>query len=111
MKKWTWLVVAVVVLVAGFTAVKARADLPADFRPLHGLRHLFASTLASSGQVDMLTLQKLLTHKSPQMTKRYSHLRDDALKQASGVASDLLGNIGKPGDSTGRKVVSLGKER
>jgi len=91
--------------------IKARAGLPADFRPLHGLRHLFASTLASSGQVDMLTLQKLLTHKSPQMTKRYSHLRDDALKQASGVASDLLGNIGKPGESTGRKVVSLGKER
>ena len=91
--------------------IKARAGLPADFRPLHGLRHLFASTLASSGQVDMLTLQKLLTHKSPQMTKRYSHLRDDALKQASEVASDLLGNIGKPGDSTGRKVVSMGKER
>ncbi|EHJ48876.1 integrase family protein [Solidesulfovibrio carbinoliphilus subsp. oakridgensis] len=91
--------------------IKARASLPADFRPLHGLRHLFASTLASSGQVDLLTLQKLLTHKSPNMTKRYSHLRDDALKQASGVASDLLGNIGKPGDSTGCKVVSLGKER
>ncbi|WP_246287731.1 site-specific integrase [Desulfolutivibrio sulfoxidireducens] len=42
--------------------IKARAGLPADFRPMHGLRHLFASTLASSGQVDMLTLQRLLTH-------------------------------------------------
>ena len=71
--------------------IKARAGLPADFRPLHGLRHLFASTLASSGQVDMLTLQKLLTHKSPNMTRRYSHLRDDALKQASEVAGNLLG--------------------
>jgi len=91
--------------------IKARAGLPADFRPLHGLRHLFASTLASSGKVDMLTLQKLLTHKSPQMTKRYSHLRDDALKQASEVAGDLLGNVGKPDGSMGRKVVSLGKER
>ena len=91
--------------------IKARAGLPADFRPLHGLRHLFASTLASSGQVDMLTLQKLLTHKSPQMTKRYSHLRDDALKQASEVAGNLLGNVGKPRESMDGKVVSMGKER
>ena len=91
--------------------IKARAGLPADFRPLHGLRHLFASTLASSGQVDMLTLQKLLTHKSPQMTKRYSHLRDDALTQASEVAGNLLGKaVSKPGDRE-RKVVSLAKER
>lgn len=91
--------------------IKARAGLPADFRPLHGLRHLFASTLASSGQVDMLTLQKLLTHKSPQMTKRYSHLRDDALKQASEVAGNLLGNVGKPRESMDGKVISMGKER
>lgn len=90
--------------------IKARAGLPADFRPLHGLRHLFASTLASSGQVDMLTLQKLLTHKSPNMTKRYSHLRDDALKQASEVAGNLLGKVGKPGETKGCKVVPLGKE-
>lgn len=91
--------------------IKARAGLPSDFRPLHGLRHLFASTLASSGQVDMLTLQKLLTHKSPQMTKRYSHLRDDALKQASEVAGNLLGNVGKPRESMDGKVISMGKER
>lgn len=74
--------------------IKKRAGLPASFRPLHGLRHVFASTLASSGQVDMLTLQKLLTHKSATMTKRYSHLRDDALKRASEVAGDILGSIG-----------------
>ncbi|MHC1792187.1 tyrosine-type recombinase/integrase [Solidesulfovibrio sp.] len=89
--------------------IKARAGLPADFRPLHGLRHLFASTLASSGEVDLLTLQKLLTHKSPNMTKRYSHLRDDALKQASEVAGNLLGQAaGKPNKSRGSKVVSMG---
>ena len=75
--------------------IKARAGLPADFRPLHGLRHLFASALASSGQVDMLTLQKLLTHKSPNMTKRYAHLRDDSLRQASDVAGAIFGNIGR----------------
>ena len=44
--------------------IKRRAGLPKDFRLLHGLRHVYASMLASSGQVDMYTLQKLLTHKS-----------------------------------------------
>ncbi|MBI5018474.1 MAG: site-specific integrase [Deltaproteobacteria bacterium] len=66
------------------------AGLPADFRPLHGLRHTFASMLASSGKVDLYTLQKLLTHKSPTMTQRYAHLRDDALKDASGLAGSLV---------------------
>ena len=66
------------------------AGLPPGFRPLHGLRHAFASRLASSGQVDMYTLQKLLTHKSPVMTQRYAHLRDDALRKASELAGSLV---------------------
>jgi len=47
-----------------------KAGIPRDFRPLHGLRHVYASMLASSGKVDMYPLQRLLTHKSPQMTQR-----------------------------------------
>ena len=70
--------------------VREKAGLPESFRPLHGLRHSFASWLASSGQVSMYELQKLLTHSSPQMTQRYAHLHDDALKKASGVASTLF---------------------
>jgi integrase len=70
--------------------IKNRAGLPADFRPLHGLRHTYASMLASSGQVDLSTLQKLLTHKSATMTQRYAHLRDDTLRQASNLAGDLF---------------------
>lgn len=70
--------------------VREKAGLPETFRPLHGLRHSFASWLASSGQVSMYELQKLLTHSSPQMTQRYAHLHDDALKKASGVASTLF---------------------
>jgi integrase len=70
--------------------IKERAGLPKDFRPLHGLRHVYASMLASSGQVDMYTLQKLLTHKSPAMTQRYAHLRDDALQRASNLAGDII---------------------
>jgi len=70
--------------------IKERAGLPKDFRALHGLRHVYASILASSGKVDMYTLQKLLTHKSPQMTQRYAHLRDEALKKASELVGDLI---------------------
>jgi integrase len=70
--------------------IKTAAGLPKDFRPLHGLRHTYASILASSGQVDMYTLQKLLTHKSPQMTQRYAHLRDETLKRASDLIVDLI---------------------
>jgi integrase len=68
-------------------SIRERAGLPKDFRMLHGLRHTFASMLASSGKVDLYQLQRLLTHKSPQMTQRYAHLRDEALKQASDIAS------------------------
>ncbi len=71
--------------------IRKRAGLPPDFRPLHGLRHTFASMLSSSGQVDLYTLQKLLTHKTPAMTQRYAHLRDEALRRASDLAGDLIG--------------------
>ncbi len=70
--------------------IKNRAGLPKDFRPLHGLRHAYASMLASSGKVDMYTLQKLLTHKHPIMTQRYAHLRDETLKQAADLAGALI---------------------
>jgi integrase len=71
--------------------IRKVAGLPKDFRPLHGLRHVYASMLASSGQVDLYTLQKLLTHKSAAMTQRYAHLRDETLRRASVLASDLIG--------------------
>lgn len=70
--------------------IKDRAGLPRDFRPLHGLRHAYASMLASTGKVDMYTLQKLLTHKDPRMTQRYAHLRDEALKQAADLAGSII---------------------
>jgi hypothetical protein len=38
----------------------------------------------------MYTLQKLMTHKSPVMTQRYAHLRDDALRQAANLAGDII---------------------
>jgi integrase len=86
--------------------IRQRAGLPPDFRPLHGLRHVYASMLASSGQVDLFTLQKLLTHKTPAMTMRYAHLRDEALRRASDLAGDLIGQA-MNGKKAGGDVVNL----
>jgi len=77
------------------TAVKRLSEyvkpfLPAGFRPYHGLRHTYASTLASSGTVDLMTLQKLLTHESASMVQRYAHLATDTLHRASNVMSQVM---------------------
>ena len=67
--------------------------------------HVYASMLASSGKVDMYTLQKLLTHKSPLMTQRYAHLRDETLRQASNLAGEIV-NEAVTGKAGG-KIISL----
>lgn len=83
--------------------IKTKAGLPEDFRPLHGLRHTYASMLASSGKVDLYTLQKLLTHRDPKMTQRYAHLRDEALKKAGEVAGDIISRAVKEEKQTNTK--------
>ncbi len=85
--------------------IRERAGLPKDFRPLHGLRHTYASMLASSGKVDIYTLQKLMTHKTPTMTQRYAHLRDDALQRASALAGEIIGQAVNV--ANGNNVVNL----
>jgi len=85
--------------------IKEDAGIPKDFRALHGLRHVYASMLASSGEVDMYTLQKLLTHKHPLMTQRYAHLRDVALKRAAAVAGSIIEGVIK--QKANGKVVNL----
>ena len=87
--------------------IKERAGLPKDFRALHGLRHVYASMLASSGQVDMFTLQKLLTHKSPQMTQRYAHLRDESLRRASNLAGDIITQAMNGAEAPAGKMANL----
>lgn len=84
--------------------IKEAAGIPGDFRTLHGLRHTYASMLASSGKVDLYTLQKLLTHKSPVMTQRYAHLRDEALKKASVLAGQIIEQ------ATNNNVTEMNKE-
>jgi integrase len=79
----------------GARRILKRAGLPKSFRPMHGLRHVYASMLASSGKVDMYVLQKLMTHKSPKMTQRYAHLRDDALIKGAGQIDDIFKHMNK----------------
>ncbi len=74
--------------------IRDAAGLSADFRPNHGLRHTFDSHLASSGEVDLYTLQRLMTHKSPMMTQRYAHLRDETLKRGANVMSRIVAAAG-----------------
>lgn len=50
----------------------------------HDLRHTFASTLAMAG-VDLMLIQKLMRHKSYQMTLRYAHLSPSHLLGATDV--------------------------
>ncbi len=92
---------------AGVNRIKKAAGLPKDFRPLHGLRHFYASMLASSGEVDMYTLQKLLTHKSPIMTQRYAHLRDEVLKKAAGLAGSIIEQAAEAKEAKEDKVINI----
>lgn len=72
-----------------WSRIKELAELPDDFR-FHDLRHTYASMLASSGKVDIYTLQRLLTHKSPQMTQRYAHLIEERLREGAEVMDEVI---------------------
>jgi integrase len=72
-----------------WTRIKKCANIPHSFR-FHGLRHTYASYLASSGKVSLYTLQNLLTHKTPQMTQRYAHLFDETLREGANVLSTMI---------------------
>ncbi|MCH2285598.1 MAG: site-specific integrase, partial [SAR324 cluster bacterium] len=73
--------------------IKLKAGLPDDFRILQGLRHVYASMLASSGNVELETLQALLTQKSSLMTQRYAHLLDEAQKNSSSMAGEKANSV------------------
>jgi integrase len=63
----------------------------------HGLRHSYASFLASSGKVDLYTIKELLGHKDLAMTARYSHLVDASLRRAAGVLDGAFTTEDKEG--------------
>ena len=71
-----------------FDNVKKAAKL--DNLRLHDLRHSFCSIVISNNNNSLYTLSKLLGHANQAMTSRYSHLRNQALVDASEtVAAEL----------------------
>ncbi len=88
--------------------IKKQADLPRDFRPLHGLRHVFASMLVSHG-VSLDVVSRLLTHKGRTVTSRYAHIRDDVLMQAAELAGEIIEKAGtEEASSVGAQVQITG---
>lgn len=65
----------------------------------HNLRHSCASWLVMQG-VDLYTVGKLLGHTTTRMTKRYSHLSAEHMKQA-------IEKIGRKGEGDMGKVIPL----
>lgn len=55
----------------------------------HTLRHTFASWMVQSG-VSLYELQKMLGHKTPAMTQRYSHLSGNQLKDIANNYHTLI---------------------
>ncbi|MBF0232264.1 MAG: tyrosine-type recombinase/integrase [Desulfamplus sp.] len=89
--------------------IKAAAELPKEKRPLHSLRHTFATMAVNSGKIDIYTLQKLTTHKSLKMLQRYAHLSDERFKQGSSAAGEAVAKALKSGEIVDDNVVNIHK--
>jgi len=70
--------------------IRKAACLPNHIRPLHSLRHTFASMAVSSGEIDLYTLQKLTTHKTFSQLQRYAHLADKRIKKGGETAGNAI---------------------
>ena len=76
---------------SGFSCIWKRIRKKAGLNiRFHDLRHTYASYLASSGKVDIYTLKELLGHSSIEMTQRYAHLINGALRKAACVADEVF---------------------
>ncbi len=99
-----------------WTRIRTAAKLPEDFR-FHGLRHAYATAMAESKNIDIQELQKLLRHRSIDMTMKYSHIADKRLKKAADVATDVFGaaleKATKSAKSAGTAIIPIdqGKRR
>ncbi len=56
---------------------------------VHDLRHTYASILASSG-LSLLVIGQLLGHTQQATTKRYAHIHDDPLREATNRVGSLV---------------------
>ncbi len=55
----------------------------------HTCRHSYASWLVEAGQ-DLYVVQRLLVHKTNQMTQRYSHIAESKFREAASTLSAAL---------------------
>jgi integrase len=69
--------------------VKAAAQLPASFRPFHGLRHNYAVAALNSGQLTLDMVGALLTHKKSEVTRRYARFLPATMQAAGALAASL----------------------
>ena len=68
--------------------VRSEASL-SDVR-LHDLRHTYASTALAQGET-VLTIGRLLGHRNPETTLKYTHLADATVRDAVDVVGAVLG--------------------
>jgi integrase len=88
----------------------ARGRVGLDDVRLHDLRHSFASLAASKG-ISLQTIGKLLGHRDPQTTSRYSHLSTDAVAAVNDQLGEAISAAIAKGSPPPAKVVKLRRRR
>lgn len=86
--------------------IKVRAGL--EGVRLHDLRHGFASVGAGAG-MGLQMVGKLLGHRDPKTTARYSHISNDPAKAAADRIAGTIAAAMNGGQETGGEVVNLPK--
>ena len=74
-------------MTAWWALVRAEADL-CDVR-LHDLRYSYASMALARGET-VLTIGRLLGHRNPATTLKYTHLADSMVREAADVVGAAL---------------------
>ena len=69
---------------------KAAGITTKNFRPVHGLRHNYATLLAKSGQLAPLQIQRLMTHKNFSTTERYLDIAASDMEESVKKTDDIL---------------------
>ena len=97
---------------AGFPTTK-QGDRVRHYLHFHSLRHTFASWWVMKGG-DIFRLQKILGHKSLQMTMRYAHLAPNAFAgdlERFGVSVPKTGEVASIANATGAPRLATGENQ
>lgn len=86
-----------------FKAVLVKAKLSSSVR-FHDLRHTYASQFVMAGG-KLEVLQKLLGHKTLEMTQRYAHLAKEVIKEASNVVT--FGNVAPDDEAFSSNIAQI----